>query len=113
MKEVACPREMSYASCMRLTAVKRKARLPPPLSNPPDRLEWERSWRGLAKRKAPGPDGLDFDSLGRAMQPVFRLSWSLVLKVATCSTKPLVWRAGDAMALFKGKGSGSQMGGIL
>ena len=98
-------RQLHQAHCL---SSKRKPS--PPLCDLPDRLEWERAWRGLATRKAPGPDGLDVDSLGQALQSVFRLSWPLVLKVASCCTEPLAWRGGDAMALFKGKGSGSQMG---
>ena len=82
----------------------------PGLQELPDRLEWERCFRGLAKRKAPGPDGLDNDSLHAAQQPVFRLSFALALKVASCHTEPLNWRGGDVIALYKGKGSGAQLG---
>ena len=81
----------------------------PGLAELPDRLQWEHSFRKVKKGKAPGLDGLDHDSLALALPPVTGLSFPLTLKVATCRTEPLRWRGGEALPLFKGKGSGQRL----
>ena len=78
----------------------------PLLCDLPDKLQWEQTFRRVKRGKAPGPDGLDHDSLTLALGPVTKMSFPLVLKVATGGAEPLSWRGGEVLPFFKGKGSG-------
>ena len=69
----------------------------PGLAELPDRLQWEHSFHKVKKGKAPGLGGLDHDSL--ALQSLG----------SPFPTEPLRWRGGEALPLFKGKGSGQRL----
>ena len=84
----------------------------PPISlrDLPTRAEWEAQFHGLKAGKAPGADGLSHDVIARLGQCVPQESYALALKTAVTGSEPLRWRGGLVTALYKGKGSLSDVG---
>ncbi|CAE7654063.1 GTPBP4, partial [Symbiodinium pilosum] len=76
----------------------------------PTLLEWEAEFHGLKRGKAPGADGISHDIIAGLGQNVPQGSYSLALKTAVTGAEPLRWRGGLVTALYKGKGSLSDVG---
>ena len=79
------------------------------LADLPTRLEWEDQFRGLAKHKAPGSDGISHAVIKAFRGGIQARSYALALKVSVTGTEPLRWRGGTVAPLYKGKGSLSDL----
>ena len=76
----------------------------------PTCVEWESQFHGLKAGKAPGADGISHDVIAGLHGCVQQGSYALALKAAVIGSEPLRWRGGLVTALYKGKGSLSDVG---
>ena len=70
----------------------------------PTRLNFERNFRRLQSRKAPGHDGISHDHLKLAVPEFAQASFPLALKCAATSREPLRWKGGCVSPFYKLKG---------
>ena len=73
----------------------------------PSILEWEKQFRGLARGKAPGADGLCSEHYHSAPAAFTECTFPIALKAAVTGTEPLKWKGGIAFPLYKQKGDSS------
>ena len=73
----------------------------------PSILDWEKQFRGLARGKAPGADGLCSEHYHSAPAAFTERTFPLALKAAVTGAEPLKWKGGIAFPLYKQKGDSS------
>ena len=73
----------------------------------PSIQEWEKQFRGLARGKAPGADGLCSEHYHSAPAAFTECTFPIALKAAVTGTEPLKWKGGIACPLYKQKGDSS------
>ena len=68
----------------------------------------ERNLRQAQPKKAPGPDGLQSETLNLGAVALAPAAWDLMIKVYFSQTEPLTWKSGKMIPIFK-KGSTSDV----